>query len=465
MLMKIVFGLKKYNVITKHDYEIENYSSMENHHSSMENHHSSMENHHSSTKNHYSLVENGSVLSILSPQDGKVKRTKVGYTMELTNETFQKIKKHPKTIHIEEDKVIKMAYVEDENRNTLDYIEGLTILGDQIPDTEILKNDQSGNIKTASAVSFILQHNTPWGLSKISGNTQSYEYIKNGGENVIVYVLDTGIDIKHPEFEGRAFFKYNAIEGSPDIDEQGHGTHCAGVVGSKTYGVAKKARLYGVKILDKHGEGSISKLIEGIDFVIENYNKELEEFNRDRMNSMTRNSAGMNKKLQAVINMSVGGEKSIALNYAILHASRDHNIHFSTAAGNENKDACEFSPSSSSMSLTIGASDNNDFIAKFSNEGVCVNLFAPGVQILSTWPGNRTKKASGTSMATPHVTGIMAVYLSLAEFKPEELKKRILEDSEKRIREYALFPLMSNKKPFASLKSLYDRLKFYDFEE
>lgn len=422
LLATLVFCLKKYNVIAEHDNELH-------------------------------MAESTGLLDLLHENDGKVRKTKVGYTMELTPETFEKVKKHRRIIHIEEDQQVKIASVEfkeaasEYSYNRNNFSNGLT--------------------------SFLLQKHSAWGLSRISGHNKEYEYLKDGGKNVVVYVLDTGIDVKHPEFEGRAFFKYNAVTGSPDEDEQGHGTHCAGVIGSKSYGVAKKAKLFGVKILDKNGMGSISKLIEGIDFVIDDYvnlEKQNNEFIFDQRNESNigndylfsktkRSSLPKSKKIQAVVNMSVGGEKSLALNYAIRHASKDYNIHFSTAAGNEHKDACRYSPSSSSSSLTIGASDTNDYIAKFSNNGECVNLFAPGVGIVSTWPSNQIKIASGTSMATPHVAGIMAVYLSLAEFYPDELKARIVADSENKIKEPGFLPFISYKKPFASLKSLYSRIK------
>lgn len=394
--------LKRYNVIAEHDSEI---ITAEN-------------------KNH------PRILDMLSPDDGNIKKTKVGYTMDLSEKTLKKVKKHPRIKHIEEDKEVRIADFEIQQTN----------------------------------LTFSLQKNTTWGLSRISGHNNVYEYLQNGGENVIAYVLDTGVDIYHPEFEGRAFFRYNAVENSPDTDEQGHGTHCAGVIASKNYGVAKKARIYGVKILDKNGYGSISKLIEGIDFVIDDvssmrkqisYGNILDYFEK----SQEKGFSTVNKNSQIVVNMSVGGEKSVALNYAISHASREFKIHFSTAAGNDHKDACRYSPSSSSISLTIGASDSKDFIADFSNKGECVNLFAPGVGILSTWPGNSIKIASGTSMATPHVAGIMAVYLSLVDFSPEELKNRILADAELTVKEQGFLPYFSKKKPFASLKLLYDRLK------
>lgn len=374
------------------------------------------------------------ILDIIGPNDGKVRKTRVGYTIELSDQTFNKMKKHPRIKHIEEDKQIKMA------------------------DIDIKKNID---------FSFVFQKNPAWGLSKISGHDETYEYLKDGGSNVIVYVLDTGLDVYHPEFEGRAFFRYNAVENSPDMDEQGHGTHCAGIIGSKTYGVAKKAKIFGVKILDKNGYGSISKLIEGIDFVIDDVSflrSHSERFeNLDYFIRRPRSTPfPIDEKFQIVVNMSVGGEKSLALNYAISNASKEYQIHFSTAAGNEHKDACSYSPSSSSSSLTIGASDSKDFIADFSNNGKCVNLFAPGVDVVSTWPRNRIKVASGTSMATPHVAGIMAVYLSLANFTPAELKTRILNDAEFRIKEQGYLSYFSRKKPFASLKSLYDRLKAMD---
>ncbi|ELA42572.1 uncharacterized protein VICG_00324 [Vittaforma corneae ATCC 50505] len=370
-------------------------------------------------------VDSG-VLAVLDKEDLVLTTTKFGYTLELSDKTAKKLKNHPKVKYFEEDKEVRIA--------------------------SFLVNDVATPYHSNSYVTtFVFQKNSPWGLSRISGHVDTYEYIKGGGKDVIVYVLDTGVDESHPEFGGRAKLKYNVVNGSPNTDEQGHGTHCAGVIGSKTFGVAKDVNIVGVKVLDRHGAGSISRLVEGIDFVVDDYLDEVSMF----LNGESKYS----KKPSGVVSMSIGGEKSEILNYLIRSVSEKYGVHFSTAAGNEHKDACKYSPSSSSTSLTVGASDVMNQVAKFSNNGECVDLYAPGVDIESTWPGNQTRIASGTSMATPHVAGIMAVYLGLVDFTPEDLKKRIWLDSESVIVSEQFWSIFSGRQRLASLTQLYDRLK------
>lgn len=176
----------------------------------------------------------------------------------------------------------------------------------------------------------------------------------------------------------------------------------------------------------------ISSMIEGIEFVIKDH-----------------------KKKRAIVSLSLGGFKSAALNFAIQYASKFMGIHFATAAGNENKNACDFSPASAPNSITVGASRKNNKIAPFSNIGGCVDLYAPGVDINSTWPNGRYRSISGTSMATPHVAGVMAIYLGLVDFKPCDLKERILKDTKRIIRNKG----SNGRNPMASLEKLYYRLK------
>lgn len=374
-----------------------------------------------------------SLLAALDKEDLVLKTTKFGYTLELSDRTAKKLKSHPNVKYFEEDKEVRMAHflVKDENKTTPHSL-------------------------NAYAMTFILQKNSPWGLSRISGHIDTYEYIKDGGRDVITYVLDTGLDEGHSEFQGRARMKYNAVNGSPNIDEQGHGTHCAGVIGAKTFGVAKEVNIVGVKVLDRHGAGSISRLIEGVDFVVDDYLEEVSKF--------LSGESKYSRKPSGVVSMSIGGEKSELLNYLIRSISEKYGLHFSTAAGNDHRDACKYSPSSSSTSLTVGASNIMDRVAKFSNNGECVDLYAPGVDIESTWPGNQTRVVSGTSMATPHVAGIMAVYLGLADFTPEDLKKRIRLDSENVIVGEQFWSIFSDRQRLASLTRLYDRLKSHKTE-
>jgi subtilisin family serine protease len=215
---------------------------------------------------------------------------------------------------------------------------------------------------------------------------------------VTAYIIDTGIQFSNTDFGGRAKSGYDAVNvGTPADDCNGHGTHVAGTVGGAKYGVAKKVSLVAVRVLDCNGSGSTSGVIAGIDWVTENH------------------LSGV----PAVANMSLGGGVSTTLDDAVARSIAD-GVTYAVAAGNGNssgvpQDACTSSPARVPDALTVGATDKTDKPASFSNYGNCVDLFAPGVGITSDWYSRRSNTAtntiSGTSMATPHVTGVAALYL------------------------------------------------------
>jgi subtilisin family serine protease len=240
-----------------------------------------------------------------------------------------------------------------------------------------------------------------WGLDRIDQTTLplSTTYSYNGtGSGVTAYVIDTGIQFSNVDFGGRAVSGYDAVNvGTPADDCNGHGTHVAGTVGGKKYGVAKQVRLVAVRVLDCNGSGSTSGVIAGINWVTENH------------------QIGT----PAVANMSLGGGISTALDAAVTNSIAD-GVTYAVAAGNGNsqgvpQDACGTSPARATDALTVGATDKTDAAASFSNYGTCVDLFAPGVGITSDWYSRKSTTAtntiSGTSMATPHVTGVAALYL------------------------------------------------------
>jgi subtilisin family serine protease len=232
------------------------------------------------------------------------------------------------------------------------------------------------------------QVNPPsWGLDRIDQRNLplNNQYTFNAtAPSVHAYIIDTGIDTGHSDFEGRASQVVNTV-GGPNRDCNGHGTHVAGTVGAESYGVAKDVSLYGVKVLNCAGSGSWSSVIAGMDWVAANHTK------------------------PAVANLSLGGGFNASVNNALNNLAAS-GVFVAAAAGNSGADACSFSPASASNSTTVMASSSSDQRASFSNFGSCTHLYAPGVAITSTTLRNGTATLNGTSMAAPHVTGVAAMY-------------------------------------------------------
>jgi subtilisin family serine protease len=233
------------------------------------------------------------------------------------------------------------------------------------------------------------QNNPPWGLDRIDQRnlplsaTYTYNWT---GSGVRAYVIDTGIRTTHTQFGGRASNVFDAFGGN-GADCNGHGTHVSGTIGGSTYGVAKSSLLRGVRVLNCSGSGSTSGVISGVDWVTNNHIN------------------------PAVANMSLGGGASSALDTAVNNLSNS-GVPIAVAAGNSNADACGSSPARAANAITVGATTTTDARASFSNFGPCLDLFAPGQGILSAWFSSDTATAtlSGTSMASPHVAGVAALY-------------------------------------------------------
>jgi subtilisin family serine protease len=235
----------------------------------------------------------------------------------------------------------------------------------------------------------------PWGLDRIDQGplplSRTYTYTATGA-GVHAYIIDTGIWTLHGDFGGRANNVYDAFMATGE-DCHGHGTHVAGTVGGTTYGVAKGVSLHGVRVLSCAGIGLTSQIIAGIDWVRQNHVK------------------------PAVANMSLGGGLSTALNTATTNLW-NAGVFVAVAAGNDDADACQASPASASGAFTAASSTKTDAKSSFSNWGTCVEAYAPGSAIVSDFLGGTTASLSGTSMASPHVAGVAALYKAVNGDQP-----------------------------------------------
>lgn len=253
------------------------------------------------------------------------------------------------------------------------------------------------------------QDNPPsWGLDRIdqedTTGDKKYAYPDSAGEGVTAYVIDTGVRTTHKDFEGRASSGFDAVDGDDDAnDGNGHGTHVAGTIAGKAHGVAKKAKIVAVRVLDDEGSGTTEQVVAGIDWVTKNH------------------------KGPSVANMSLGGGVDEALDSAVKKAI-DSGVTFAVAAGNESTDAGQSSPARVPEAITVASSTNKDEQSDFSNFGKIVDIYAPGSDITSDWneSDDATNTISGTSMATPHVVGAAAVYLGgHKDAKPEAVAKAL----------------------------------------
>jgi len=251
------------------------------------------------------------------------------------------------------------------------------------------------------------QVDAPWGLDRIDQRGRSLDgsyFHDRDGTGVDVYIADSGIRRSHDEFGGRVVGGYTAIfDGNGWDDCDGHGTHVAGTAGGATYGVAKSVELYAVRVLGCNGTGATSSIVAGLDWVIANANPAYDpETNPDAI-----------PVRPSVVNVSIGSSASQAFDAAIQRVT-DANITVVVAAANADRDACSVSPSRVLDAITVGAVMPDDTRASFSNYGSCLDLFAPGWQTMSAWyfDDDELNTISGTSMASPHVAGVAALYLS-----------------------------------------------------
>jgi len=257
------------------------------------------------------------------------------------------------------------------------------------------------------------QNSVRWNLDRVDQrdvNFDSKYYYTNAAKDVTVYVVDTGINYGHIDFEGRASFGFDVF-GGDGADCDGHGTHVAATIGGKTWGVAKKANLVSVRVLDCDGNSTTSRVIAGINWINENIDG------------------------PSVVNMSLSGGGSYAMDAAIKNSIAS-GVTYIFAAGNSNADACNYSPSRVDEGITVAASTSEDSRASYSNYGSCVDTFAPGSSVRSAWIGSNTmeRTISGSSMAAPHVAGAAAIYLQdNQDASPQEIEAYILGETTKNV--------------------------------
>jgi subtilisin family serine protease len=262
-----------------------------------------------------------------------------------------------------------------------------------------------------------IQNSPPWGLDRIDQQalplSTTYDDGNYQGANTKSYVVDSGIDPSNTDFEGRVATGYDAVQdGLGSGDCNGHGTHVAGTIGSRTFGVAKKTNLIPVRVLDCAGSGLYSSVIAGLNWIAGNY------------------IPGE----PAVVNMSLGGPASSTLDEAVNNLI-SKGLSVVVAAGNDNLNACDYSPARTPDAITVGATNTDDSRASYSNFGSCLDIFAPGTSIPSTWLGvNYYAFLSGTSMAAPHVAGTIVRFLGqYPGLTPMQVTKSIKTSSTKNL--------------------------------
>ncbi|MFJ4370373.1 S8 family peptidase [Streptomyces chartreusis] len=257
-------------------------------------------------------------------------------------------------------------------------------------DPAVASVEQNQRVRLADTT----QTSAPWGLDRIDQAalplSGTYTYPDSAGSGVTAYVIDTGVRITHQQISGRATYGYDAVDGDTTAsDGNGHGTHVATTIAGSTYGVAKKAKIVAVRVLDNSGSGTTAGVIAGIDWV-------------------TNNHSG-----PSVANLSLGGGASTTLDTAVRNSIAS-GVTYAVAAGNSSANASSYSPARVTEAITVGATTSSDARASYSNYGSVLDIFAPGSSITAGWytSDTATNTISGTSMATPHVAGAAAIYLA-----------------------------------------------------
>ncbi|KAG0084143.1 hypothetical protein BGZ92_010158 [Podila epicladia] len=287
---------------------------------------------------------------------------------------------------------------EFENDDNVAFIEQVRVIGLELP--------------AATLGATATQPQDLWNLNRVCErmlDVNNPYHAPATGKGITAYVLDTGVYTDHQEFSGRASWGANFVQGSPNADEYGHGTYLAGTIGGTTYGVAKEVSIVGVKVLDADGSGTYATVLAGLNWIA--------------------NNAIPGK---SVVNFSIGGDRSRAIDDAVKHLY-DKNIPVFVAAGTDpSLNSSDGSPSGSPFAYTVASMSWQDRPSRFNSPGKNVDIFAPGERILSAYIGDKDAKTfvDGTAIATSHVTGIAAIYLSLKPgLEAEELYRSLSENA------------------------------------
>lgn len=354
-------------------------------------------------------VQEGGIKHVYRPN--KLGKGWYGYAGAFTPDVLEMIRARPEVDYVEHDQVISVI-------TDLPSEDPVSAFISDVTEEEASNDNHGGHFfrdeLVASPSDISTERGAPWGLARIShreplhlSTFTKYEYATASVDDGIdIYIIDTGVNIDHVELEGRARWGKTIPRGASDFDGNGHGSHCAGIAASRKYGVAKGANIVAVKVLGDNGSGTLSDVIAGITWAAEQAADKAERAAREFA------TTGKTTYKGSVGSMSLGGGKSQATDDAV-NAAVESGMYMSVAAGNDNKDASDYSPARAKKAIAVGASTLGDKRAYFSNHGDTVAIMAPGLNILSIWNGGNqsSNTISGTSMACPAVSGLIAYYL------------------------------------------------------
>ncbi|ORX60148.1 subtilisin-like protein [Piromyces finnis] len=352
-----------------------------------------------------------------------------GFSAKLSPDMYEYFVRHPSVKFVESDEYVQLDDRFESQEEAQKLAEEISRPFDENNNNNNNNNNNDKNdeidasaivykVKSGLNLSRLINHQP---IANVSNSYYKFGY--ESAYDVYVYVVDTGVNANHTSFldklgydsvnKNRVILGKNYLESEGITDKNGHGTHVAGIIGSTTWGVSKRVNIVSVKVMNQKGSGKWSDILAAIEWC---------------QNHLITNTTSK----KGVINISLSGSVKEAANVAI-KAAISQGIHFSVAAGNNGKDACQFSPASASKygAVVVGSINTDDSLSKFSNYGKCITIYAPGYKILSTsnLDNSSYREMSGTSMAAPHVAGVMALILSYKNMTPNELYNTLLNEA------------------------------------